>query len=161
MLCCYFLAKYCWEIKEREEIMGLGLCCKSRGKEGRKEGNSYGVEKAFLAAKCLSETCSVTVKALLNVWMRYGRHRRSKSRVCWLRTGTLSSSMNVWSWSSGEWSVNVSRKCCPGMKWLDVWAKFGVAVDIAKVEGDLKLFLYEADWIHLIHNQLGTLRQKE
>ena len=26
---------------------GLRLCCKSRRKEGRKEGNSYGVEKEF------------------------------------------------------------------------------------------------------------------
>ena len=32
-----------------------------------------------------------------------------------------------------------------------------VAVDIAKVEGDLELFLCEADWIHLIYIQLGTL----
>ena len=56
---------------------------------------------------------SITVKALLNVWVRYGRHRCSKSRVCWLRTGLLSLSMNVWSSSFGERSVNVSRKCCP------------------------------------------------
>ena len=35
------------------------------------------------------------IKALLNVRVRYGRHKCSKSRVCWLRTGTLSSSMNV------------------------------------------------------------------
>ena len=36
------------------------------GKEGR-EGNSFGVDTGILAAKCLSEMCSVTVKALLNV----------------------------------------------------------------------------------------------
>ena len=53
--------------------------------------------------------------------------------------------MDVWSWSFRERSVNVSRKCCPGMKWLAVGAVFCVAVDIAKVEGDLELFLYEAD----------------
>ena len=41
--------------------------------------------------------------------------------------------------------MNVSRKCCPGMKWLDVSAEFCVAVDKAKVEGDLKLFLCVAD----------------
>ena len=101
--------------------------------------------------------CSVAVKALLNVWVRYGRHRCSKSHVCWLRTRTLSSSMNVWSWLVGERSVNVSRKCCPGKKWLDVWAEFCITVDIVKVEGNLKLFLCVAYWIHLIHIQLGTL----
>ena len=62
--------------------------------EGRKEERSYG----FLAAKCLSEMSIVSVKALLNVWVRYGRHRCSKSHVCWLRTGMMSSLMNVWSW---------------------------------------------------------------
>ena len=116
---------------------------------------------SFKVDKCLSKTCSVPVKALLNVWVRYNHHMCSKSHVCWLRTGTLSSSMNLWSCSFGERSVNVSRKCCPGMKWLDVCAEFCVAVDIAKVEGDLKLFLCEADWIHLSHNQLGTLGLKE
>ena len=84
----------------------------------------------------------------------------TKSCVCWLKTGTLSPSMNVWCWSFGERSVNGFKKCCPGMKWLDVWAEFCVAVDIAKIEGDFKLFLCEADWIHLIHNQLGTLGLK-
>ena len=103
----------------------------------------------------MHEMCSVTGKALLNVWVRYGRHRCSKSRVCWLRTGMLTSFMNVWSWSFGERSVNVGRKCCPGMKWLDFWAEFCVTVDIAKVQGDL--FLCVAYWIHLTHIQLGTI----
>ena len=53
--------------------------------------------------------------------------------------------------------MNVSRKCCPGMKWLAVGAEFCVAVDIAKAGGDLKLFLCVAYEIHLIHIQLGTL----
>ena len=37
--------------------------------------------------------------------------------------------------------MKVSRKGCPGMKWLDVGAKLLVAVDIAKVRGDIKVFL--------------------
>ena len=41
--------------------------------------------------------------------------------------------------------MNVSRKCCPGMKWLAIGAVFCIAVDIAKTGGDLKLFLCEAD----------------
>ena len=49
--------------------------------------------------------------------------------------------MNAWSWSFEERSVNVSRKCCQGMKWLAVGAVFYVAIDIAKVESDLELFL--------------------
>ena len=56
---------------------------------------------------------------------------------------------------------HVSRKCYQGMKWLDVRAEFCVTVDIAKVEGDLKLFLCAVDGIHLIHNQLGTLGLRE
>ena len=49
--------------------------------------------------------------------------------------------MNEWSWLLWERSVNVSRKCCPGMKWLDVWAKLRVVVNIAKVGGDLKVYV--------------------
>ena len=163
LLCCYFLAKCCWKVKEWEdedavrflyegfngsmEIKGLHLCCKSRWKEGRKEGRKLLWSwEGILAAKCLSEKCIV---------------RCSKGRVFWLRKGTLLSSMNVWSWSFGERSVNFFRKCCPGMKWLTVGALFCIAIDIAKVEGDLELFLCEADWIYLIHIQLGTLSLKE
>ena len=38
-------------------------------------------------------------------------------------------------------NMNVSRKYCPGMKWLAVRAEFYIAVDITKAGGDLKLFL--------------------
>ena len=41
--------------------------------------------------------------------------------------------------------MNVSRKCCPSMIWLAVGGVFFVAVNIAKVEGDLELFQCEAD----------------
>ena len=47
------------------------------------------------------------------------------------------------------------------MKWLAVGAVFCVAVDIAKVEGNLELFLCEVDWINLIHIQLETFGLRE
>ena len=39
----------------------------------------------------------------------------------------------------------------------DVCEKLRVAVDVAKVRGDMKVFLCVADYMHLIHVQMGTL----
>ena len=55
-------------------------------------------------------------------------------------------------------SVNVSRKCCPEVKWLGVGVEYCITVDIANFGGDIKLFLCVAYWIHI---QLGTLGLRE
>ena len=42
-----------------------------------------------------------------------------------------------------------------------VWAELRVAIDIAKVRGEMKVFLCVADYMHLIHVQLGNLGLRE
>ena len=72
-------------------------------------------------------------------------------------------------WSHGEFVVlvvsgrseNISRNCGPEVKSLGVGAEFCITVYIANFGGDVKLFLWVAYWIYLIHIQLGTFGLRE
>ena len=59
-------------------------------------------------------------------------------------------------------SMDVSRKCCPGVKLsLGAGVEFDIAIDLANFECDVKLFLCLAYWSYLIHIQLGSLGLRE
>ena len=52
------------------------------------------------------------------------------------------------------------QKMLPRNEVAGCLSELRVAVDIAKVRGGIKVFLCVADYMHLIHIQLGTLGLK-
>ena len=70
----------------------------------------------------------------------------------------MSSPMNAWSKSFGGEKHECLQKMLPNDEVAG--CRSGI-LRRSGDEGDLELFLCEADWIHLIHIQLGTLGLRE
>ena len=91
LLRCYFLTKCCCKIKEVEREEPKYWKVLWRFNDSQNKGYLYAESLVgrkslwswewILAAKCLSEMCVAIVKALSNVWVRYGCHRCSKGRL--------------------------------------------------------------------------------
>ena len=115
------------------------------GKERSKETKwSYGkVEKVFLQLNARAKSVII----LRHCWM----YERDIEKI------NVEVTVILWFWLFGEKHVCPQKMLPRGEVVTRCRSESGIAVDIANFGGDVKLFLWVAYWMYLIHIQLGIL----